>query len=95
MNKPVNLKEEEFDMLNTEYDPTTFLSNKQTDTVEEIVEPPVEDTLLSRTLWPERSKLYGHTHEVFCVATGNSLPIAASACKAKEKKDAAVIIWDL
>ena len=63
--------------------------------VGDLVEPPVEDMLMSRTLWPEQQKLYGHAFEVYCVATTRRGDCAASASKAKDKKYADIIIWDL
>ena len=60
-----------------------------------VAEPPVEDVLMARTLWPEQQKLYGHVFEVFCVASSNKGDMAASACKAMEAKYADIIIWDL
>lgn len=80
-----------------EFDPVTVLSNKNKDKeiLKAISEPPVEDILMARTLWPEQQKLYGHVFEVFCIAASHSGEIAASACKAKEQKYADIIIWDL
>ena len=60
-----------------------------------IAEPPVEDVLMARTLWPEQQKLYGHVFEVFCVASTSKGDVAASACKALDAKYADIIIWDL
>jgi elongator complex protein 2 len=50
---------------------------------------------MTRTLWPEQQKLYGHAFEVFCLATSHKGDCAASACKAKEKLYADIIIWNL
>jgi elongator complex protein 2 len=93
MNKPVLVSKAKRDIdedggQGMDFDPTTFLSNnkvKEAGEGEEVKKPPVEDTLLSRTLWPEKNKLYGHQHEVFCVATTHKGDLAASACKAKDK----------
>lgn len=60
-----------------------------------VEEPPVEDILMARTLWPEQQKLYGHVFEVFAVAASQKGDIAASSCKAQEAKYADIIIWDL
>ncbi len=40
---------------------------------------------MSKTLWPESQKLYGHAHEVFCIATSHQGDMAASACKSKSE----------
>lgn len=84
-----------------DFDPTKYLSN-QKDAKNDIIsdkelkgEPPLEDILMTRTLWPEQQKLYGHAFEIFAVATSNKGDCAASTCKAKEKKYADIIIWDL
>lgn len=81
----------------SEFDPVTVLSNKNKDKeiISLINEPPVEDVLMARTLWPEQQKLYGHVFEVFCIAASHCGDIAASACKAKEPKYADIIVWDL
>jgi hypothetical protein len=81
----------------SEFDPVTVLSNKNKDKelISSINEPPVEDVLMARTLWPEKQKLYGHVFEVFCIAASHRGDIAASACKAKEPKYADIIVWDL
>uniref|UniRef100_A0A8D2J104 Elongator complex protein 2 n=2 Tax=Varanus komodoensis TaxID=61221 RepID=A0A8D2J104_VARKO len=58
-----------------------------------LTEPPTEDNLLQRTLWPETQKLYGHGYEIFCVACNNAKTVIASACKASKKEHAAIILW--
>ena len=106
MNKPVivlanqnmRVDEEEGGGVGSDFDPMKILSNtkdKVDEIIENLVEPPVEDVLMSRTLWPEQQKLYGHAFEVFCIATSHKGDCAASASKAKEKKYADIIIWDL
>lgn len=60
-----------------------------------MAEPPVEDVLMARTLWPEQQKLYGHVFEVYAVASSYKGDVAASACKAQEAKYADIIIWDM
>eukprot|EP00347_Sterkiella_histriomuscorum_P000283 403376473 len=109
MNKPTLLMpnqksrvdEEDGGMNAGEFDPTKYLSNTQ-DAKTNLIsdkdlrgEPPLEDILMTRTLWPEQQKLYGHAFEIFAVATSHRGDCAASSCKAKEKKYADIIIWDL
>lgn len=84
--------------MGLDFDPNSILSNtsdKVHQLIEDVVEPPVEDVLMSKTLWPEQQKLYGHAFEVFCIATSHKGDCAASASKAKEKKYADIIIWEL
>jgi len=104
MNKPTflasekTIAEEEEGGLGGEFDPIKVLSNvkdKKDELIEDLEEPPVEDILMSKTLWPEQQKLYGHAFEIFAVATSHAGDCAASSCKAKEKKYADIIIWDL
>ena len=106
MNKPVivlanqntRVDEEEGGGQGLDFDPNSILSNTKDKTeqlIDDLVEPPVEDVLMCRTLWPEQQKLYGHAFEVFCVATSHKGDCAASASKSKEKKYADIIIWDL
>jgi len=79
-----------------EFDPVTVLTNKNKGKeIIKVSEPPVEDVLMARTLWPEQQKLYGHVFEIFCVGATNAGDCAASACKAKEAKYADILIWDL
>ena len=83
-NKGMRVNEEEEGGQGAEFDPITVLSNtgKKIQEVIRVAEPPVEDVLMARTLWPEQQKLYGHVFEVFVVAASNKGDIAASACKA-------------
>lgn len=96
-NQNLRVDEEEGGGFGGEYDPTKFLSNTKTDTLanNQITEPPVEDVLMLKTLWPETQKLYGHAFEVFCITASHDGTCAASACKAKDKKYAEIVIWDL
>mmetsp|Transcript_25952 Transcript_25952/g.32304 ORF Transcript_25952/g.32304 Transcript_25952/m.32304 type:complete len:194 (+) Transcript_25952:1445-2026(+) len=95
-NKGRRVDEEEEGGQGADFDPITVLSNtKKTQEIIQVAEPPVEDVLMARTLWPEQQKLYGHVFEVFAVASSHKGDIAASACKAQEVKYADIIIWDL
>ena len=95
-NKGARVDEEEEGGFGAEFDPITVLSNtKKVQEVIQVAEPPVEDVLMARTLWPEQQKLYGHVFEVFAVAASHRGDLAASACKAQEIKYADIIIWDL
>ena len=40
---------------------------------------PFEDQL-QNTLWPEIHKLYGHSYELFCIASSPDGKLVASAC---------------
>lgn len=52
------------------FDPVTVLTNvNKTREVIRVKEPPVEDILMARTLWPEQKKMYGHVFELFSLAT--------------------------
>lgn len=84
-NKGLRVDDEEEGGVGGEFDPVTVLTNvnKQKELIQ-ITEPPVEDVLMARTLWPEQQKLYGHVFEIFCVASTYAGDCAASACKAKE-----------
>ena len=44
------------------------------------VAPPTEEHLLQITLWPETQKLYGHSYEVFSIASHPGGALIASAC---------------
>ena len=61
MNKPMIITQsrvdDEFEGGGTglDFDPISFLSTKKADTIiGNIIEPPVEDVLMSKTLWPEQ-----------------------------------------
>lgn len=95
-NKNLRVNDEEEGGIGGEFDPMTVLTNanKQKDIIT-CHEPPVEDILMARTLWPEQQKLYGHVFEVFCAAVAYKGDCAASSCKAKDQKYADINIWDL
>ena len=95
-NKNLRVNDEEEGGVGGEFDPMTVLTNanKQKDLIS-VSEPPVEDILMARTLWPEQQKLYGHVFEIFCVAVTYKGDCAASSCKAKDQKYADINIWDL
>ncbi|XP_014242346.1 probable elongator complex protein 2 [Cimex lectularius] len=69
-------------------------SEEQTFTPQLLTEPPTEETLVQNTLWPEVMKLYGHGNQVYALTSTNDGKLLASACKATNKKDAAIILWD-
>ncbi|KAG0727400.1 Elongator complex protein 2 [Chionoecetes opilio] len=56
--------------------------------------PPTEDQLMQNTLWPETSKLYGHGNDIFAIAASSDGSILASACRAANNIDAAIILWN-
>lgn len=54
-NKGMRVDEDHEGGAGAEFDPMTVLSNtKKTQEVIQVVEPPVEDVLMARTLWPEQ-----------------------------------------
>uniref|UniRef100_A0A7S3G6Y8 Elongator complex protein 2 n=1 Tax=Palpitomonas bilix TaxID=652834 RepID=A0A7S3G6Y8_9EUKA len=56
-------------------------------------DPPVEEDLVQRTLWPEMQKLYAHGNDVFSIAVSPSGEWLASAAKATSSAQAAVRFW--
>jgi hypothetical protein len=51
----MRVDEEEGGGIGPDFDPMKILSNTKADEIiESVVEPPVEDVLMSRTLWPEQ-----------------------------------------
>jgi len=60
----------------------------------ELSQPPVEEILLQRTLWPELQKLYGHGYEVYQCSAAPDGTLVASSCKASHQQYAAVMLWD-
>ena len=95
-NKGMRVDEQETGGTGENFDPMSVLSNtKVSQVLNEITQPPVEDILMSRTLWPESQKLYGHAFEIFCMAMSHKGDYAASACKAKQEKYADIIIWKI
>lgn len=57
-------------------------------------EPPLEEELVRKTLWPELQKLYGHGYEIFAMAARRDGSLLATACKATSAEHAAIILWD-
>jgi len=55
--------------------------------------PPVENSLLKSTLWPEIHKLYGHGNDLVCVASNHAGTQLASGCRATAARDAALRLW--
>lgn len=55
-NKNLRVNDEEEGGAGNEFDPMTVLTNstKQKKEVIKVREPPVEDVLMARTLWPEQ-----------------------------------------
>lgn len=94
-NKAPRVSEEEAAYGNPEnFDPMSVLSNtKKAKNVGSITEPPVEDQLMTHTLWPESQKLYGHAFEIFCITASHKGDCAASSCKAKQEMYSDIIIW--
>lgn len=63
-------------------------------TFQPLNKPPFESHLIQNTLWPEIDKLYGHGNEIMKIVSCLNRNIAASSCKATQKTDAFIIIWD-
>eukprot|EP00475_Leptophrys_vorax_P044063 TRINITY_DN8690_c0_g1_i1.p1 TRINITY_DN8690_c0_g1~~TRINITY_DN8690_c0_g1_i1.p1 ORF type:complete len:796 (+),score=183.89 TRINITY_DN8690_c0_g1_i1:44-2389(+) len=82
--------------------PELGLSNKATENKEaadddlSIDSPPLEEELLSSTLFPEVNKLYGHGYELYSLASNSKGTLVASACVAKtsQSEHASIIIWN-
>jgi elongator complex protein 2 len=94
----MRVDEEETGGVGENFDPISVLSNTKTkyqNTNQEIKEPPVEEVLMCKTLWPESQKLYGHAHEVLCIAASHLGDMAASACKSKSEQYTSIIIWKI
>ena len=54
----------------------------------------VEEYLVTNTLWPETSKLYGHGDDVFSVAAHPSGKLLASAAKGTKEATAEILLWE-
>lgn len=98
MTKQINMQEldddERFDITN--FDPTAMLTNQVTNSLSHHLgysEPPDEDFLTNHSLWPETNKLYGHSYEVYTVASSHKGDLFASASSAKTEKYARLCIW--
>jgi len=83
-----------FDISN--FDPSGMLTNQKCSFYSSKLNfqyPPDEDFLINHTLWPEVNKLYGHSYEVFIIASSNKGDVFASAGSAKTEKYAQLFIW--
>ncbi|KAK6440467.1 Elongator subunit elp2 [Oleoguttula sp. CCFEE 5521] len=56
--------------------------------------PSHESHLARHTLYPEREKLYGHGHEISCVAASPTYPLIATACRASSIDHAVIRIYN-
>ena len=59
----------------------------------EMTSPPVEEDLLQNTLWPETQKLYGHSYELYSLASDGKHWLA-SACKASKAEFSSILLWN-
>jgi len=57
--------------------------------------PPLEEDLVQHSRWPETNKLFGHVHEVMCLAVNGAGTVLASASKARTEDGAAIRLWDV
>lgn len=76
-------------------DPIYDMQVKNFNCPDELTYVPVEEILLQNTIWPEVQKLYGHSQEIYSVASDGKGTYLASACKANKSEFAIIIIWDL
>lgn len=60
----------------------------------DMIEPPNEEDLLQKTLFPEVSKLYGHGYELYAIGANPDGTVIASSCKAANAEQAQVILWN-
>ncbi|OQO14663.1 hypothetical protein B0A48_00044 [Cryoendolithus antarcticus] len=56
--------------------------------------PTHESHLARHTLYPEREKLYGHGHEISCLAASSTYPLIATACRASSIDHAVIRIYN-
>lgn len=52
-----------------------------------------EEYLMTKTRWPEKSKLYGHAFEIHCVATTKAGDYIVTAAVSKQKKYSNIFVW--
>lgn len=57
-------------------------------------QPPLEDLLSRKLLWPEREKLYGHGYEISAVATSYDGKVIATTCRATSAEHAVIRLYD-
>jgi elongator complex protein 2 len=56
-------------------------------------QPPNEDVLTAKTLWPEVNKLYGHGSELSTCRANYDGSVLVSGCKSHMKATSALIFW--
>jgi len=75
MNKEVKIVKDEDDegagADPSSFNPDDILTNQQVVELpdELISSPPSESYLMSKSMWPEKNKWYGHAYEIFTLAT--------------------------
>ena len=71
----------------------SILLIKDSVNITEWSQPPNEDVLTAKTLWPEVNKLYGHGSELSTCRASPDGTILVSACKSHMKATSALIFW--
>lgn len=56
--------------------------------------PPLEEDIVLHSRWPETGRLFGHSHEVVCLAVSACGRVVATAARARDAASAAIRLWD-
>ncbi|KAK6426508.1 Elongator subunit elp2 [Oleoguttula sp. CCFEE 5521] len=78
----------------TDADATTETADDPSMSLLPTATPSHEFHLARHTLYPEREKLYGHGHEISCVAASPTHPLIATACRASSLDHAVIRIYN-